>query len=77
MCILTWGDPTNYGDALPIPCSLFDETLPSFINEKKTPIEKEKGRNKKGGPTFKKGRAPKSAKWHTKGSKGEQQSPMS
>jgi hypothetical protein len=68
MCILTWGDATNYGDALPIPCSLFDETLPSFIDKKK-PIEKGKERNKRGGPTFKKMIALESAKSHTKGAK--------
>jgi len=69
MCIRTWGDATNYGDALPIPCSLFDETQPSFIDKKKKPIEKGKGRNKKGGPTFKKMIALESAKSHTKGAK--------
>jgi hypothetical protein len=68
MCIPTWGDATNYGDALPIPCSLFDETLPSFINKKK-PIEKWKGRNKKEGPTIKKMITLESAKSHFKGAK--------
>jgi hypothetical protein len=68
MCILTWGDATNYGDALPIPCSLFDETMPSFIDQKKS-IEKGKGRNKKGEPTIKKMIALKSAKSHFKRAK--------
>ncbi len=48
--------------------SLFDETLPSFIDQKK-PIEKGKGRNKKGGPTFKNMIALKSAKSHFKRAK--------
>jgi hypothetical protein len=52
--------------------SLFDETLTSFIDQKK-PIEKGKGRNKKGGPTFKNMIALKSAKSHFKGAKREQQ----
>jgi hypothetical protein len=55
MCILTWEDATNYGDVLPIPCSLFDETLPSFINEK-TPIKKgEKGGTRRADQHSKKG----------------------
>jgi len=47
MCILTWGDATNYGDALPIPCSLFDETQPSFIDKKKNPLKRGKGGTKR------------------------------
>jgi hypothetical protein len=33
---------------LPIPCSLFDETLPSFINEKKHPSKKGKREEQEG-----------------------------
>jgi hypothetical protein len=59
MCILTWGDATNYGDALPIPCSLFDETFAKLYKRKKTPIEKgEKGGTRREDQHSKKGEHP-------------------